>query len=144
MFPLKVAYDRINADVLNPLLVDDEGRDPALGYEALEARAPSAEELLGAPLGEEGGEAGLEPAIEAPATEFEPLSPVAEEEHVDIASPLGPRDDREPDSPPSEPWPSDLGGGGDPTWTVGRSTTTTCGSLPTSERGTCGKPGHLP
>ena len=46
IFPLKVASDRINADIVNPLLADDEGRDPVLGYDALEACAPTAGELL--------------------------------------------------------------------------------------------------
>ena len=47
VFPLKVAYDRTSADIVNPWLADDEGRGPALAYDALEPTAPIAEELLG-------------------------------------------------------------------------------------------------
>ena len=88
MFPPKAAYDRINADILNPLLADDEGHDPALGYDALEARAPTMEELLGIPAAEDKAE-GLDPDADLAADGLgEPLSVVEEaEEEFEIASP---------------------------------------------------------
>ena len=115
MLPLKAAYDRINADILNPLLADDEGRDPALGYDALEARPPTMEELLGIPpaANEADGLApDAEPAADGPE---EPLSVIEEaEEEIELESPqaAGGEEPRSSAFSPSssELWPSDPGG----------------------------------
>ena len=70
--PLKMAYGSTNAAVLNPLLANDGGRDPAFGYDALEARAPTAEELLGAQAAVDGDD-GLDP--ETPEADAEAQAP---------------------------------------------------------------------